>query len=234
MWLKCHCVNSCVAFCFLLQANVPGGEADVLKLSALDEDNPDIVIKINPLAMLDEDWDADLDTDSPRKTHSKREITSSKARKWACLKRLGVVLAVSIGLVCVGFIGYFLPQYFDLREQCREEWGPGVADWCAVKVYHPDGLFQEPSCGCRVITPPNCHDHVNKTLDGDVFLKLGSEVTVAVYGGYCSLVGDIPEEITTIESLTYISFVSNKLSGSIPEAFGHLNKTEGKSMWLFS
>ena len=115
----------------------------------------------------------------------------------------------------------FVPQYFEIREQCLEEWGD-AADWCSVKVYHPQGLFGETSCGCRVIIPPDCDNGVNKTLPGEVFDKLGSNVTVAVSGGYCNLVGPIPEEIGKMRNLKLLQVFKNKLNGTIPASIGEL------------
>ena len=119
----------------------------------------------------------------------------------------------------------FVPQYFEIREQCLEEWGD-AADWCSVKVYHPQGLFGETSCGCRVIIPPDCDNGVNKTLPGEVFDTLGSDVTVAMSGGYCNLVGPIPEEIGNMRNLKILTVFINHLNGTIPASIGELVKLE--------
>ena len=115
----------------------------------------------------------------------------------------------------------FVPQYYAMRDECLSEWGD-AADWCSVTVYHSDGIFSEPTCGCRVIIAPNCDDGLNKTLPGEVFEKLGSNVTIAVYGGFCNLVGPIPDEIGGLSNLELLYLYKNQLSGPIPASFRQL------------
>ena len=108
-----------------------------------------------------------------------RSCVKSCGKWFACV---GYLFAALVTLATVGSMLVFVPQYFVIRDQCLAEWGE-AAVWCSVTVYHPEGLFNEPSCGCRVITVPNCNDGLNKTLPGEVFEKLGSDVTFAFFGG---------------------------------------------------
>ena len=72
------------------------------------------------------------------------------------------------------------------------------------------------SCRCRVITAPKCDNGLDKTLPAEVFTKLGSAATVGVYGGFCNLVGNIPDTIGLIPSLRVVNLAVNQLNGTIP------------------
>ena len=142
-----------------------------------------------------------------------------------CVSGVSYLVVITTCLGCVAFLFYFINEYSQIRHVCIEEWGD-AADWCKVKVYHSNGLFNAPSCGCRVIVPPNCGSGLNKTLPGDVFTKLGSAVTVAMFGGYCDFYGPIPSEIGELDNLELLFLGVNRFNGTLPASLGNLKSTQ--------
>ena len=147
----------------------------------------------------------------------------SSCCKW--MSGAGYLFAVMVALVTVGSMLIFVPQYFEIRDECLTAWGD-ASEWCSVKVYHSGGFFKKPTCGCRVITVPGCGNGLNKTLPSAVFETLGSDVTIAVYGGYCNLIGPIPDEIGNLSNLEFVLLSSNSLNGTLPASIGQLQALE--------
>ena len=139
------------------------------------------------------------------------DLSASFGKVFSCVSYSAVALII---VTCVGFLVFFTSQYVQIRGQCIDAWGPAIADWCSVKVYHPYGLLRETSCGCRVITVPQ--NGLEKTLPAEVFEKLGSNVTLAVVASYSNLIGPIPDAFDSMYNVKLIHMVNNKLSGPIP------------------
>ena len=164
------------------------------------------------------DGDTDLGSDGEMVVGGVEVKTGFRWMK--CAGCVGVTILSIVTLGSIGMITHFFWQYVHVRAECIEQWGMEAANWCSVKQYHPNGLFGDTSCHCRVIQAPNCDNGLNKTLPAEVFTKLGSQSTVAVYGGFCNLVGEIPDSIGEIDSLETVSLTVNDLNGTIPWNLG--------------
>ena len=81
-----------------------------------------------------------------------------------------------------------------------------------------------------MIVAPDCASGQNKTLPGEVFEKLGSDVTVAVFAGYCNFIGSIPDELGLLPNMELLFLYQNHLSGTIPPSLGLLASLEYLSL----
>ncbi len=95
-----------------------------------------------------------------------------------CIHWFTVILKVSIPVITGVVVIILLGRNFTtISSKClNESWGirnsgggngaEGVAShtWCSNKNYYPNGVLSQSACNCIVVSVPDCHNGLNKTV----------------------------------------------------------------------